>query len=152
MDYCIKQQWGILSVCGIQIKLTDSYFDFVEIKCFRDALIKLRMGVLPLNANRFRYAHENTLKILCSFCENEIEDENHFICFCPLYKEFRLKYIQSYLQNDHSFTLLMQYHEKIPCQNLTAFAFHACKKNAISASNWKTLLTHFDYTFFDSLD
>ena len=111
--------------------LTENYFDFVKIKCFRDALIKLRMGVLPLNANRFRYAHENALKILCNFCKNEIEDEIHFICFCPLYKEFRLKYIQSYLQNDHSFTLLMQCQEKIPCQNLAAFAFHACKKRDI---------------------
>ena len=111
--------------------LTENYFDFVKIKCFRDALIKLRMGVLPLNANRFRYAHENALKILCNFCKNEIEDEIHFICFCPLYKEFRLKYIQSYLQNDHSFTLLMQCQEEIPCQNLAAFAFHACKKRDI---------------------
>ena len=31
--------------------------------------------MLPLNANRFRYAHENASKILCSFCETEIEDE-----------------------------------------------------------------------------
>ena len=59
--------------------LTENYFDFVKIKCFRDAVIKLRLGVLPLNANLFRYAHENSLKILCSFCENEIEDELHFI-------------------------------------------------------------------------
>ena len=86
------------------------------------------MGVLPLNANRFRYAHENTLKILCNFCKSEIEDEIHFIFFCPLYKVFRLKYIQSYLQNDHSCTLLMQCKGKIPCQNLAAFAFNACKK------------------------
>ena len=50
--------------------LTENYFDFVKIKCFRDALIKLRMGALPLNANCFRYAHEHTLKILCNFCKN----------------------------------------------------------------------------------
>ena len=77
--------------------LTENYLDFLRIKCFRDVLIKLRMGVLPLNANRFRYAHENASKILCSFCETEIEDEAHFICFCPLYKELRQKYIHRYL-------------------------------------------------------
>ena len=55
--------------------MRENYLDFVRIKCFRDVLIKLRMGVLPLNANRFRYAHENASKILCSFCETEIEDE-----------------------------------------------------------------------------
>ena len=48
--------------------LTENYLDFVRIKCFRDVLIKLRMGVFPLNANRLRYAHENASKILCSFC------------------------------------------------------------------------------------
>ena len=111
--------------------LTENYFDFVNLKCFRHAVIKLRMGVLPLNANRFRSAHQNTLKILCNFCENEIEDEIHFICFCPFYKAFWPKYMQSYLQSDHSFTLMMQSHEKIPCQNLAAFAFHGCKKRDI---------------------
>ena len=54
--------------------LTENYLDFVWIKCFKNVLIQLRMGVLPLNANRFRYAHENASKILCSVCENEIED------------------------------------------------------------------------------
>ena len=43
--------------------LTENYLDFVRIKYFRDVLIKLRMGVLPLNANRFRYAHKNASKI-----------------------------------------------------------------------------------------
>ena len=38
--------------------LTEILFDFVYIKCPRDALIKLRIGVLPLNANCFRYARE----------------------------------------------------------------------------------------------
>ena len=64
--------------------LTENSLDFVRIKCFRDVLIKLRMGVLPLNANCFRYAHENaSTEILCSFCETEVEDEVHFICVCP---------------------------------------------------------------------
>ncbi len=106
--------------------LTENYFDFVKIKCFRDAFIKLSMDVIPLNANRFRYVHENALKILCNFCKNEVEDEIHFICFCPLYKKKKKKC--RYLQNDHSFTFLMQCQEKIPCQNLAAFVFHACKK------------------------
>ena len=60
--------------------LQENYLDCVRIICFRDALIKLRMGVLPLNADRFRYAHENASKILCSVCESETEDEEHFIC------------------------------------------------------------------------
>ena len=112
--------------------LIENYLDFVRIKCFRDVLIKLGMGVLPLNANRFRYAHENASKILCSFFETEIEDEVHFICFCPLYNELLQRYIHRYLQTEHSFTLLMQCHEKSSSQKLTFFlVFHACKKRDI---------------------
>ena len=79
------------------------------------------MGVIPLTANRFRYAHENASKILSSVCETETEDEVHFICFWPLYNELRQKYIHRYLQTEHSFTLLMQCHEKSSSQNLPFF-------------------------------
>ena len=34
------------------------------------------------------------------FCETEVEDEVHFICFCPLYKELRQKYIHRYLKTN----------------------------------------------------
>ena len=57
-------------------------------KCFRDVVITLRLGVLSLNANLFRYAHENTLKILCSFCENEIEDEIRCLASVQYKKNF----------------------------------------------------------------
>ena len=84
------------------------------------------MGVLPLNANRFRYAHENASKILCSVCETEIEDEVHFICFWPLHNELRQKYIHRYLQTEHCFTSLMQCHEKNSSQNLPFFKYISC--------------------------
>ena len=70
-------------------------------------------------------------KILCSFCETEIEDEAHFLCFCSLYNELRQKYIHRYLQTEHSFTILMDCHEKNSSQNLPFFVFHACKKRDI---------------------
>ena len=34
---------------------TENYFDFVQLKCCRDAFIKFGAGVLPLNADPFRY-------------------------------------------------------------------------------------------------
>ena len=89
------------------------------------------MGVLPLNANRFRYAHKNASKILCSVCETEIEDEVHFICFCPLYNELRQKYILRYLQTEHSFTLLMQCHEKNSSKSSIFLYFMPVKRRDI---------------------
>ena len=112
-DFIFKQDWTMALNSSERFSLyssfkfkllTESYFDMVQVKCFRNAVIKLRLGVLPLNANLCRYAQENTfaspksaipLKILCSFRENEIEDELHFIYLCPLYKELCKKYIDS---------------------------------------------------------
>ena len=102
--------------------LTENYLDFVRIKCFRDVLIKFRMGVLPLNANRFRYAHENASKILCSVCESETEDEEHFICSSEIHPPRR------YLQTEQTFTLLMQCHEKSSSQTLAYCVFETCEK------------------------
>ena len=78
--------------------LTENNLDFVGIKYFRDVLIKLRMGVLPLNANRLRCAHENASKILCSFCKTEIEDEVHFILFASV------RYTRNFARNSSTGT------------------------------------------------
>ena len=75
----------------IEIQLSDrELFDFVRIISFRDVLIKLRMVVLPLSANRFRYAHENASKILCNFSETELKMK--FTSFASV-MELRQKYI-----------------------------------------------------------
>ena len=102
--------------------LQENYLDFVRIKCFRDVLIKLRMGMLPLNADRYRYAHENASKILCSVCESETEDEEHFICSSEIHPPRR------YLQTEQTFTLLMQCHEKSSSQTLAYCVFETCEK------------------------
>ena len=90
--------------------------------------------MLPLNANRFRYAHENAPKIVCSVCENEIEDK--FNLFASV--RYTMNFVRNTstginLQTEHSFTLLMQCHEKNSRQNLPFFVvvFHACKKRDI---------------------
>ena len=108
--------------------LAEKYFDHIRIKCFRDMLTKFRCGVLPLNANRFRYTYDSNTKILCSFCLDQVEDEIHFVRFCALYQDLRQKYISPYLINDQSFTHLLQCQEETQSKNLALFLFHACKK------------------------
>lgn len=70
----------------------EKYFDFIDKKCFRDCLIKLRLGVLPIAASCFRRKFGRNTNTLCNLC-NVVEDENHFVLGCPLYASVRAKYI-----------------------------------------------------------
>ena len=67
---------------------------------FRSMYSMLRAGMLPLNANRFRYKEDIQLQY-CPLCNYTVENEHHLLFVCPLYAAERLK-----LNN------------KIPLQNL----------------------------------
>ena len=71
---------------------SELYFDVVEVKCFRNSLTKLRLGVLPIGASLFRRTLHRDLNTPCHLC-NVLEDEDHFIFHCPLYVTERNKYI-----------------------------------------------------------
>ena len=66
----------------------EQYFTCFTIRIFRIAYTRLRLGVLPINNNSYRF-DDNVQKKYCKFCINLIEDENHFIQQCPLYKKLR---------------------------------------------------------------
>ena len=85
--------------------LPEQYFDCVTLKCYRDALIKIRLGVLPINSNKFRYSEDDRKK-LCDFCQSHVEDEFHFVCMCPLCKRLRTKYIDPDMRKKNTFTRL----------------------------------------------
>ena len=70
----------------------ERYFDFVDVKRFRDSLVKLRLGVLPIGASHFRKTFHKDLNTLCKLC-HVLEDEDHFVFHCPLYSTERKKYI-----------------------------------------------------------
>ena len=70
----------------------ERYLDFVDVKRFRDSLVKLRLGVLPIGASHFRKTFHKDLNTLCKLC-HVLEDEDHFVFHCPLYSTERKKYI-----------------------------------------------------------
>ena len=72
--------------------LPEQYFDCVALKCYPDALIKIRLGVLPINSNKYRYSEDDRKK-LCDFSQSQVEDEFRFVCMCPQYNRFRTKYL-----------------------------------------------------------
>ena len=60
-----------------------------------------------------------------------IEDELHFILYCPLYKELRTQYIPEYYwlyPSENQFNMLM-YHTNVDIiRNLSMYIHHAFKK------------------------
>ena len=62
----------------------EKYLSVIDIYCFRVALTQLRLGVLPINSNMYSYSDCPTNKN-CVFCQNQVENEDHFLLVCPLY-------------------------------------------------------------------
>ena len=67
---------------------TEQYSSGIDIYCFRVALTQLRLGVLPITSNMYRYSdcHKNKN---CVFCQNQVENEDHFLLVCPLCTDLR---------------------------------------------------------------
>ena len=70
----------------------ESYIDYFSVPVFRCALTMFRAGMFPVNANLFRFEISN-VKRKCPFCPDCIEDENHFLFVCPLYRLHRNRFI-----------------------------------------------------------
>ena len=103
---------------------SEMYFKFVDIKCFRDSLVKLRLGILPLNGSGLKSTFGNVSAATCCFC-NEVETEEHFVCYCPLYNDIRKKYL-SWLGNGRLLYLnILKCDSVNNTRNLGAYVFHA---------------------------
>ena len=98
------------------------------IYCFRVALTQLRLGVLPINSNMYRYSDCPTKKN-CVFCQNKVENEDHFLSVCPLYTDLRIRFFKQkgiqLLQN-----ILRRKNTK-GCRLLSKFIFHAINRRKL---------------------
>jgi hypothetical protein len=102
---------------------SERYFDFVDKKCFRDCLVKLRLGVLPIGASCFRKTFGRDRNSLCIFC-NVVEDENHFVLECPLYTHIRTKYIRA---STYSYVNILLNGSVFDLRKLSIYLFSALK-------------------------
>ena len=56
----------------------------------RSLLAQFRCGILPLRIETGRYVGEKPAERLCKICNsNQIEDETHFLIYCPFYRVLR---------------------------------------------------------------
>ena len=69
---------------------SENYLYVCRNKRQRSLLAQFRLGILPLFVETGRYINVPLEDRICKLCScNEIEDECHFLIFCPLYSDFR---------------------------------------------------------------
>ena len=68
----------------------EDYLNNVDIKKFRDILIRFRFSINDLAVNRF---DNNNPDLKCPFCDHR-DDEEHFLLECKAYEELRQKYLR----------------------------------------------------------
>ena len=102
---------------------SEKYFDFIDLRCFRDGLIKLRVGVLPINGSVFKRTFSDTANYLCPACKC-IEDEHHFIFSCPVYDDIRFKYLNGIKQ---PYIEILRFGSVAVIRNLAMYIFYAIR-------------------------
>ena len=115
--YCLYRQIkDNLNVCA--------YLEDIDIFCFRVALTQIRCGVLAINSNMNRYGHDIT-ESYCPLCKQSIENEEHFIYFCPLYVELRTRFFAKGMYP--RLGELLEGESKQLSRSVSKFVFHAMK-------------------------
>jgi hypothetical protein len=108
---------------------TESYLSEIEPYCFRVALTQLRMGVLPINNNMFRYSGNHAARN-CPFCLTAIEDERHFLFVCPLYVDLRARLLTDL--STMSVSSVLRWEENSKCFSMVKYIFLANKRRNLN--------------------
>jgi hypothetical protein len=102
-----------------------SYILDMDVYCFRVAFTQIRLGVLPLNSNMFRFDQRDQT---CTFCKAADENEHHFLFECILYSDLRTKFLANLLCTP-LFKLLEGKDTQIT-RNVAKFIFHAMRRRS----------------------
>ena len=82
---------------------TEKYVDSIRQKCFRDALIRFRLGISDTNVHKNRYkASDLPVGNDCPFCPGVEENEFHLCFKCSMYNDIRpnvMKNIEPYQES-----------------------------------------------------
>ena len=106
----------------------EKYLSVIDIYCFRVALTQLRLGVLPINSNMYRYSDCPTNKN-CVFCENQVENEDQFLLVCPLYTDLRNRFLEQ--KGIQSLKNILRRKNTKGCRLLSKFIFHAINRRKL---------------------
>lgn len=70
--------------------VTERYFDYAQLRCYREAYVRFRFGISPIFVHKLRYKSNIVPRnLLCPVCKTEIESEEHILLVCSEYREMR---------------------------------------------------------------
>ena len=114
--------------CFKNLVEVERYLSDIDIFRFRVALTQLRLGVLPINDNTYRYSdcptHRN-----CVFCPDVVENEDHFLLVCPLYTDLRKRFLEQ--KGAQSLQDMLQWKDTKRRLLLSKFTFHAMNRRKL---------------------
>ena len=79
----------------------EPYLYVLDKRVFRDALIRFRMGITDLFVHKYRYSAAPFTNI-CPLCMENVEDEIHFLLYCPATFDLRMRYLLPIVQIEAS--------------------------------------------------
>ena len=88
----------------------ESYLNCLNIRKFRHVMSKFRSGCHNLEIEIGRHDKRERNERICRLCNSSVEDEAHFLLYCPVYLSLRQKYLprKYYLEpNINKFYILM---------------------------------------------
>ena len=107
---------------------------------YRKCLAKIRCSNHKLSIEAGRYEGIDSQERLCRLCQRinifDVEDECHFLLFCPLYNELRATYIPTVEASPESFILLMSNTEPTIQKNVAHFIYNALQLREKLISNF----------------
>ena len=69
----------------------------------RQKVTKFRLSNHRLAIETGRYDGLKREQRVCSFCQNKIEDEAHFLFQCPIFRNLRQRYLEPIIENIRGF-------------------------------------------------
>jgi len=84
----------------------EKYLDSIKNIKNRTALTKIRLSNHDLMIEKGRHQDLQENQRLCPFCDNKIENEQHFVMECPTYNVLRQSLFDDITENDNEFIRL----------------------------------------------
>ena len=81
----------------------EQYLDSIKNIKDRTALTKLRLSNHELMIEKGRHQDLLENQRLCPFCDNRIENEQHFVMECPTYNVLRQNLFDNIIENENEF-------------------------------------------------
>ena len=101
----------------------EDYLNNIDIKKFRDSLIRFRFSINDLAINRM---DKNDSELKCPFC-NHRDDEEHLLIECERYNYLRQKYFRLNHNNKRLCMSWMEGGDRRKTRSLAMFVFYAMK-------------------------